>query len=62
MVRRPLLILWLVALASVEVVLEQWTPQPWSALTYVVIMPVGVVSVASSVERHYSADDGQRDS
>ncbi|MFD8424747.1 hypothetical protein [Streptomyces sp. NPDC059466] len=61
-VRRPLLIVWLAALAVTAVVAQSWIPDPWSGLIYIVILPAGVISISRSAERHHSADRDHRDS
>ncbi|MEV0179346.1 hypothetical protein AB0I54_08595 [Streptomyces sp. NPDC050625] len=57
-VRRPVLVAWLVALAVLPVVFQDHVPDPWSGLIYLVITPISVWSIEASLERAYPHDNG----
>ncbi|WP_369260165.1 hypothetical protein [Streptomyces sp. R35] len=46
--RRPLLMLWLVAVAVGVTVLRSRIPEPWSGLALLPAMPLGVWSISRS--------------
>lgn len=49
--RHPLLLVWLTTLAAGTVAFQSKVPQPWSALIYLVIIPVGMISITRSLGR-----------